>query len=55
MNNETKIKKTLDWAGRIVIPMPVRRDMGLSLGDSLEIKVVVIEGKKYILIAKEGE
>ena len=45
----------VDAAGRVVIPVAVRDELHLKQGSKVNIKAVVINGKKYILIEKEGD
>lgn len=55
MENMTKHKKVIDNNGRVVIPAAVRDELYLHNGDTVIIKAVSINGKKYILLEKEGD
>lgn len=49
------ITRNLDQLGRVVIPVEFRRELGIELGDELEIKLVQLNKKdKVIEITKKG-
>lgn len=55
--NETKIIRTVDDLGRIVIPYDIRKQLGIECGNDMEITVNRLDdGKIVICLAKvEGE
>jgi len=55
MENTTQHKKTLDFAGRVLIPVTIRNELNIKEGSKVSIKAVMIDGKKYILLEKEGD
>lgn len=46
MNKDIKMVRSLDSLGRLVIPIEIRREMGISTGDPVQMR---ISGQKVIV------
>lgn len=50
------ITRQVDQLGRIVIPVEIRRELDIDLGEELEIKIALLNKRtKVIEIRKKGE
>jgi len=55
--NETKTKfaRKVDAMGRITIPVKLREQMGIEIGEMYEYSILTIDGKEYLCIDCPGE
>lgn len=47
---KTKFARKVDAMGRITIPVKLREQMGIEIGEMYEYSIFEIDGKKYLCI-----
>lgn len=50
IETKTKFARKVDAMGRITIPVKLREQMGIEIGEMYEYSIFEIDGKKYLCI-----